>query len=135
MIERSDQPGTQPLLRVVDGALSSELAAVLRAEDAAQAAGLSPFERVTCPVHRGWAYRCISASAHVIQMTGHRWCADCQAQATVAVDELTGRVTVRCVRCGGTPAGYATTQIIRTCQASLARAGRTPALAAGLRTA
>jgi hypothetical protein len=105
-----------------------DLAAMLRTEDAV--AGLSVFDRVTCPFHRTWAHRCISSPTHVIPLTGHRWCADCRIPADVAVDELTGRVSVTCGRCGRPPRGFATQQIVRACQASLARARRGPTAAA-----
>ena len=96
------------------------LAARLATEDAAAEAGLSPFERLTCPAHRRWVHQCIVSPQHVSPVTGHRWCRDCACPLTVAVDELAGDVTVTCPRCHHTPEGVATRQIVRACRASLA---------------
>jgi hypothetical protein len=101
------------------------LAERLATEDAAVEAGLSPFERLTCPAHRRWAHQCIASPQHASPVTGHRWCRDCACQATVAVDELTGDVTVTCPRCHHTPEGVATRQIVRACRASLATVHKT----------
>jgi hypothetical protein len=96
------------------------LAERLATEDAAVEAGLSPFERLTCPAHRRWVHQCIVSPQHVSPVTGHRWCRDCACPVTVAVDELAGDVTVTCPRCHHTPEGVATRQIVRACRASLA---------------
>jgi hypothetical protein len=98
------------------------LAATLGAEDIAEDGGLDPFERISCRIHRRWLHQCIHSQVHVVQVSGHRWCRSCDTQAAVAVDELTGDVRVRCTRCGRTPAGRASRQIVRTCTASLAAA-------------
>jgi hypothetical protein len=98
------------------------LAAQLATEDADVEAGRSPFERLTCPAHRRWLHACISSPQHVIPVTGHRWCRDCQTAATVAIDELCGDVSVTCPQCGRTPDTIATRQIVRACRASLAAA-------------
>lgn len=96
------------------------LATTLATEDSAEVEwGLSPHERITCRLHRRWAYQCIASPQHIIAVTGHRWCDDCQTGVTVAVDELTGRVALTCPRCNQTPRTCATEQIIRTCEASL----------------
>lgn len=115
-----------PVLRLVSPTDGRDLTDTLLAEDTAQSTGLSPFERLTCPFHRRWAYQCVSSPVHVIRMTGHRWCSDCQASANVSVDELTGRVSVKCSRCGRPPQSAATAQIVRTCQASLTSARGAP---------
>src|SRR5205085_87240 len=92
-------------------------------EDAAEERdGLSPLERITCHTHRRWAHECIASPLHVIVVTGHRWCRDCDAEATVAVDEVSGSITVTCARCHRTPDTRATRQIVHTCRASLAAA-------------
>ncbi|MFI5615559.1 hypothetical protein [Amycolatopsis sp. NPDC051903] len=96
------------------------LAAKLAAEDAAVETGLSPFERLTCPAHRRWIHQCIASPEHASPVTGHRWCRDCQCAVTVAIDELTGDVTMACPRCRRTPKGIATGQIVSACRASLA---------------
>jgi hypothetical protein len=96
------------------------LAEKLASEDAAVEAGLSPFERLTCPAHRRWIHQCIASPQHVSPVTGHRWCRDCQAAVTVAVDELVGDVSLTCPRCHRAPEGIATRQIVRACRASLA---------------
>lgn len=101
---------------------AQRLAVTLVAEDGAEEAGLSPFERVTCPVHRRWIHQCISSPVHVIELTGHRWCRDCRSLATVAVDELTNTVSVICQRCGRSPSNPATRQIQRICEDSMALA-------------
>src|SRR3982074_3500535 len=53
------------------------LAERLATEDAAVEAGLSPFERLTCPAHRRWVHQCIVSPQHVSPVTGHRWCRRC----------------------------------------------------------
>ncbi|MEV0054713.1 hypothetical protein AB0H34_29915 [Saccharopolyspora shandongensis] len=65
-------------------------------------------------------HECISSLAHVIAVTGHRWCRSCEAEASVAVDEVSGAVSVVCTRCRTIPDTAATRQILRTCRASLA---------------
>ncbi len=109
---------TAPLAHTIDDP-AERLEATLRTEDSAEEAGLSPFERVTCPVHRRWIHQCIASPMHVIELTGHRWCRDCRSAATVAVDELTATVSVTCPRCGRNPNNSATRQIERTCEASI----------------
>lgn len=99
------------------------LADTLIVEDAAEEREeLSAHERISCPAHRRWVHECISSPAHVISVTGHRWCRLCDAEASVAVDQLTGSVSVVCTRCRKTPDTAATRQILRTCRASLAAA-------------
>lgn len=105
-----------------DDSRRTRLAETLLAEDRAEEAGLDPLERTSCRFHRRWVHQCISSPAHVIPVTGHRWCRPCASAANVAVDELTGDVAVRCPRCGRSPGGRATRQIVRTCTASLAAA-------------
>jgi hypothetical protein len=96
------------------------LAEKLATEDTAVEAGGSPFERLTCPLHRRWIHQCIVSPQHVSPVTGHRWCRDCARALTVAVDELTGEVTLTCPRCHRRPEGIATRQTLRACRASLA---------------
>jgi len=98
------------------------LAAVLRQEDLAELAGMSPFERLTCRVHRRWLYECIASPLHVVPVAGYRWCEDCATSATVTVDQLLHVVSVWCPQCGQTPSAFATDQIVRTCRASMAAA-------------
>lgn len=99
------------------------LADTLILEDAAEEREeLSALDRISCHVHRRWAHECISSPAHVIIVTGHRWCRRCEAEASVAVDEVSGSVNVTCTRCGRSPDTAATRQILRTCRASLAAA-------------
>ena len=98
------------------------LAAMLAREDAAEERGLSALDRQTCRVHRRWVHECIASPLHVIVITGHRWCRDCEISAVVSVDELTGSVEVRCPGCLRVPDCAATRQIIRTCEASLVSA-------------
>jgi hypothetical protein len=98
------------------------LADMLAEEDFAELDELDPLERLTCRTHRRWVHECISSNSHVFVVTGHRWCRDCECAANVAVDQLTWTVTVTCPRCGNTPKGSATRQIMRTCRASLAAA-------------
>jgi hypothetical protein len=101
------------------------LATTLAAEDLAEwEGGLSPHDRITCRLHRRWAYQCISSPRHIIAVTGHRWCDDCATGLTVLVDELTRRVELTCPCCHQTPNTRATEQIIRTCEASLHAAHR-----------
>jgi uncharacterized paraquat-inducible protein A len=96
------------------------LAAEDRAEDAGQ---LDPDDRLTCHVHGRWIHQCVSSPVHVNPVTRHRWCRDCAAELTVAVDELARTVTMRCPRCGqGSSA--ATTRLMSACRASLSHASR-----------
>ncbi|GAA2805718.1 hypothetical protein [Saccharopolyspora taberi] len=99
------------------------LADTLVVEDAAEEnEELQALERTSCHVHRRWAHECVHSPVHVIVVTGHRWCRSCEAEASVAVDEVSGSVEVICTRCRRTPDTAATRQIIRTCRASLAAA-------------
>jgi hypothetical protein len=98
------------------------LATTLHAEDLAEDAGLGPFERSSCRIHRRCLHQCVHSPVHVVMVSGYRWCRSCETQATVAVDELTGDVRVTCQQCGLTPHGRASRQIVRTCTASLAAA-------------
>jgi hypothetical protein len=98
------------------------LAAALCAEDDAEEHGLNPLERTTCHVHRRWLHDCVSSPLHVIVVTGHRWCRQCDCAVDVAVDELAGDVSLRCPRCRRMPASTANRQVVRACRASLAAA-------------
>jgi hypothetical protein len=84
--------------------------------------GASPHERLTCRLHRRWAHECITSPAHVIPVTGHRWCRRRRTSAAVVVDEVTGTVRLACQRCGRTPRSVASDQIIRACRGSFAAA-------------
>lgn len=121
---RPDRPAPAEILRFGEryaDLRDRRLADMLIIEDAAEdRAELSALERISCHLHRRWAHECISSPMHVIAVTGHRWCRRCEAEATVAVDELTGDVDVVCTRCRKSPATPATRQIVRTCRASLA---------------
>ncbi|WP_431876027.1 hypothetical protein [Amycolatopsis sacchari] len=96
------------------------LAARLAAEDSAEAAGLDPFERLTCRTHRHWLHQCIGSAAHVVVVTGHRWCRGCERPAAVVVDELAGAVRLFCPSCGRFPDSPANRQVVRACVRSLA---------------
>lgn len=107
----------------------SSLAATLSAEDSAvERLGLSPHERLTCPLHRRWLHHCVSSPAHAIQLTGHRWCRRCDIPLDVAFDELTGSIRLTCRRCFRLPDTAANRQVLRSCRASInaARRDRTP---------
>jgi hypothetical protein len=97
--------------------LAQWLATEDRAEDAGQ---LDPDDRLTCHVHGRWIHQCVSSPVHVNQVTRHRWCRDCAAELTVAVDELSRTVTMSCPGCsqGGSAA---TTRLLTACRASLSR--------------
>ncbi|GAA1254399.1 hypothetical protein GCM10009609_17220 [Pseudonocardia aurantiaca] len=93
------------------------------AEDRAEDAGLlNPDDRLTCHVHGRWIHQCVSSPVHVNPVTRHRWCRDCAAELTVAVDELAGTVTMRCPQCGQ-GGSAATARLLAACCASLSRAG------------
>jgi len=98
------------------------LAHWLAAEDRAEDAGkLDPDDRLTCHVHGRWIHQCVSSPVHVNPVTRHRWCRDCAAELTVAVDELARTVAMRCPRCSqGSSA--ATTRLLAACRASLSHA-------------
>jgi len=72
--------------------------------------------------HRRWLHQCIHSSIHVVPVSGYRWCRSCETPVAVAVDELDGDIRVICARCGRTPPGRPSRQIVRTCAASLAAA-------------
>jgi hypothetical protein len=91
--------------------LAQWLAAEDRAEDVGQ---LDPDDRLTCHVHGRW----------INQVTRHRWCRDCAAEMTVAVDELARTVAMRCPRCGQGRSA-ATIRLLAACRASLSHANRT----------
>jgi hypothetical protein len=98
------------------------LAHWLAAEDRAEDAGrLDPDDRLTCHVHGRWIHQCVSSPVHVNPVTRHRWCRDCAAELTVAVDELAGTVTMRCPRCGQ-GGSTATARLSAACRASLSLA-------------
>jgi hypothetical protein len=98
---------------------SHALAHWLAAEDQSEDAGrLEPDDRLTCHVHGRWIHQCVSSRVHVNPVTRHRWCRDCAAELTVAVDELARTVTMRCPHCNqGSSA--ATERLLSACRASL----------------
>ncbi|MFD8496031.1 hypothetical protein [Amycolatopsis sp. NPDC059657] len=98
------------------------LAITLSTEDRDEENGLDPMERTTCRTHRRWLHQCVSSPLHVIIVTGHRWCRDCECALTVAVDQLAGDVSLNCPRCHRAPDNRATRQVIRAVRASLAAA-------------
>lgn len=124
---RASQPAAAEVLRFGQryaDLCDRRLADRLTLEDATEEnEELSVHERITCRFHRRWVHECISSPVHVIILTGHRWCRRCEAEASIAVDELTGSVAVTCTRCRCSPDTAATRQILRTCRASLAAAG------------
>lgn len=96
-----------------------KLAVRLLAEDTEEDAGiLSPDDRLTCHVHGRWIHQCVSSAAHVNRITRHRWCRSCEAELTVAVDELAGTITMSCPRCAG-GLSAASSRLIAACQQSL----------------
>ncbi|RSM85305.1 hypothetical protein DMH04_18090 [Kibdelosporangium aridum] len=99
-----------------------QLAMRLTTEDLEEYAGLNPFERLTCHVHRRWLHDCVSSPAHVNMISGHRWCRRCEMTANVSIDHVSGAVNVMCPHCQCSPNSLATRQIIRACKASLAAA-------------
>ena len=102
------------------------LATVLENEDRAECDGLSPFERITCRLHRRWVHDCVASPAHVVAVAGCRWCDDCAAPATVTVDHLSRTVVVSCDSCGCRLDAGLNGQLQRVCQRSLeaSRPGR-----------
>ncbi|MBB5159138.1 hypothetical protein [Saccharopolyspora phatthalungensis] len=123
---RPSRPGPAELLQFGERYADlhdRRLADTLILEDAAEEREeISALDRISCHVHRRWVHECISSPTHVIAVTGHRWCRRCEAEASVAVDEVSGSVNVVCTRCGRAPDTAATRQILRTCRASLAAA-------------
>lgn len=106
--------------RLVATSACTVMATALAREDSAEEhAGLSPHDRITCPVHRRWVHQCASSPEHAIRVTGHRWCRSCDAAVTIAVDELTGTVTLTCPRCHRSPDTAANHQVLRSCRASI----------------
>lgn len=98
------------------------LTALLAEEDRIEDEGrLAPDDRLTCHVHRRWIHECVSSPLHVSQVTRHRWCRTCQTAVTVAVDEVTCDVVMRCARCGD-GMSPATRRLTGACRASLAAA-------------
>jgi hypothetical protein len=103
------------------------LAVTLSAEDAAEEGDLDPLERTTCYTHRRWLHHCVASPLHVIVVTGHRWCRTCSCAVNVAIDQLTGDVSLTCPKCDRMPPGAANRQLIRCCRASLAAAAESRA--------
>ncbi len=109
------------------------LTGTLRAEDRDEDDGrLDPMDRVTCRTHRRWLHDCVASPVHTNSAVGYRWCRRCDHQALVAVDELTGDVTIRCGLCGHSPRSRANVQLVERCRRSLqlARSARFPNVAA-----
>lgn len=105
------------------------LETTLAREDGDEDGGrLDPTDRVTCRTHRRWLHDCVSSPVHTNPAIGYRWCRRCDHQALVAVDELTGEVTIHCGLCGHTPRSRANQELVDLCRRSLAlaRAGRFP---------
>lgn len=119
--------GIQPPGRYDDLA-DRRLAAILAAEDTAQEHGLSPHLRSTCYVHRCWIHQCVSDPAHVIVVTGHRWCRRCECPVDVDIDE-SGSAELYCEHCGE-PDSAANREVLSACRTSLAamRGGDAPTL-------
>jgi hypothetical protein len=123
MLPHTSPAAVRAALRDYDDLPDRHLATTLAEEDLAEEfRGLSPPDRVTCRTHRRWVHQCVASPAHVIVVTGHRWCRACQCAVTVAVDELAFTVTLICPRCKRVPNSAANRQLIRTCLASLAAA-------------
>ncbi|MFI6095716.1 hypothetical protein ACIA8G_09195 [Lentzea sp. NPDC051213] len=95
------------------------LATALEIEDRAEGEGLSPFDRITCRLHRRWMHDCVASPAHVVAVAGSRWCDGCAAAATVTVDHLSCTVVVSCSRCGCHLDDGLNEQLRRVCQRSL----------------
>ena len=119
--------GARRVRRAYADLADRKLAATLVQEDLAQLAGQSPFERISCRVHRRWVHECIASPAHVVAVSGYRWCDTCAVPANVSVDHLLGTVQVWCDACGRRVRNEASEQIVRTCQSSL-RATRADSL-------
>jgi hypothetical protein len=97
----------------------TNLARRLAVKDSAELAGRLPADsRLTCSVHRRWIHHCVSSPVHVNQVTGHRWCRDCAAELTVAVDELCRTVTMACPSCGN-GGGPSSDRLVNACLGSL----------------
>lgn len=98
---------------------SRTLPVLLAMEDDAEDVGrLSPDDRLTCHVHSRWIHQCVASPMHVNPVTRHRWCRPCATELTVAVDELSGDVTMSCPRCGHGESA-ASARLIAACRASL----------------
>ncbi|HKS46556.1 MAG TPA: hypothetical protein VJT49_15870 [Amycolatopsis sp.] len=111
--------------RIAASQTVDRLTDTLTQEDAAEESGaLSPHARCTCAFHRRWLHQCVASPAHAMPVTGHRWCRSCNVAAEVAIDELSGTVTLTCPRCRRFPDSMANRQLVRSCQASLAGARR-----------
>jgi hypothetical protein len=111
-------------------ALPTPLSRRMVEEDLAEEAGLlAPDDRLTCAVHGRWIHQCVSSALHVNQVTRHRWCRGCVRELTVAVDELTGNVTMSCPVCGD-GVSAASARLIAACCRSLAATRRVPELIA-----
>ncbi|MGW5721204.1 hypothetical protein ACWEVP_33855 [Amycolatopsis sp. NPDC003865] len=109
------------------------LASTLAGEDRDEDAGrLDPTDRVTCRTHRRWLHDCVASPVHTNPAIGYRWCRRCDHQALVAVDELTGEVTIHCGLCGRSPHSRVNLELVALCRRSLAlaRSGRFPETAA-----
>jgi hypothetical protein len=96
-----------------------KLAVRMMKEDSEEDAGqLAPDDRLTCHVHGRWIHQCVSSAVHVNRVTRHRWCRACEAELTVAVDELGGTVEMSCPGCAG-GLSLATARLVDACRRSL----------------
>lgn len=140
MIETTSQSPRLPLIpQDIDpkyaDLVNHKLAAVLTSEDQQEEVhDLSPHDRLTCRTHRRWVHECLSSPLHVIIVTGHRWCRDCQTAAEVAVDELTASMAMRCPRCGRMPDGWANRRTAAACRTSIVMAQITDSRSISLRS-
>lgn len=101
----------------------SGLQPVLAAEEERALRGdLDPADRLTCTVHTTWIHKCAHSATHCIPLYGLRFCLPCRQRMDIAVDELTGHVTLRCPRCERGAATPADLRLVAACQRSLALA-------------
>ncbi len=83
---------------------------------------LDPYDRVTCPLHETWLYRCVHAADHIDVLTGYRWCRACRQLLEVAVDEPNGEFELRCPSCHRGRQTAMDDRLLRACRESFAAA-------------
>jgi hypothetical protein len=92
-------------------------------DDAVEAHGLGPFERITRQPRVRRSHTCVSSPAHVIAVTGRWWCRTRRRAVNITVDALTADVGSTPPRGGSTPHDPATRRIGRCRRVSIATAG------------
>jgi hypothetical protein len=116
-------PATLDAALQLDPSANLLAAPVISDEDLRVLTGeLDPLDRLTCPLHLTWLYRCAHSPRHVDALIGYRWCQRCRHDVRFAFDELAGHATLRCLSCGRGAQTALDARIVLTCEQSFAAA-------------